>query len=221
MRSPTVLGVVAALATGIIAIVLVLALTVGEDPTAPTPGAPTAPPLASATTVAASPRSSSTPGASPAASVPAFTEPPQGLAVGQTAPRIELPLLGGATLDTRDYRGTPVWINFMATWCPQCQDELPMMESKQAQLGEALRVVLVDVGEDPEVVEGFIDSLGVQLPTAIDQNGAVQAEWGAYGLPIHFWLDAEGVIQAVLFGGAPREKFIESIITVVPDVEVE
>lgn len=220
MRSPTVLGAVAALAVGALAIVLVLSLSVGQAASEPTPGAPTAPPAA---TEAPSPtaRPTQASGATFPPTAPPFTEPPEGLAVGQRAPRIQLPLLDGGTLDTRELRGAPVWINFMATWCPQCQDELPMMESFQGQLGETLTIVLVDVGEDPATVEAFIDSLNVALPTAVDEDGTVQAEWGAYGLPIHFWLDGEGVIQAVLFGGAPRELFIESIVTVVPDVEVE
>lgn len=225
MRSPTVLGVVAALAVGAIAIVTLLTL-VGSRPAAvPSAGVPTAPPLETkmpspATSSPGAPGATASPGTSADASA-AVTQPPEGLEVGQRAPRLDLPLLGGGRVDTADYRGQPVWINFMATWCPQCQDELPMMESMQAQLDEELTVVLVDVGEDRDKVAAFMNALNVDLPTGLDEDGTAQQRWSAYALPVHFWIDGEGVIQAKLFGGAPRDLFIESIRAVAPEAEVE
>jgi thiol-disulfide isomerase/thioredoxin len=221
MRSPTLLGALAALAIGTIAMVVLLAAVLDRPASVPTPGAPTAPPLSTG-----SPRQTALPtaigSAGPGAtgSPQLFTQPPEGVGIGQRAPRIELPQLGGGTIDTGALEG-PLWINFMATWCPSCRDELPMMESMQGQLGEELTIVLVDVNEDRQLVRDFIESLNVSLPTALDEEGLAQQAWGAYALPKHFWLDADGVVQAVLFGGAPRDVFIESIRSVVPDAAVE
>jgi thiol-disulfide isomerase/thioredoxin len=222
MRSPTVLGVVAALATGTFVIVVLLGLALGQEPTAPTPRAPTAQPITSPTPAAAA---TTTPGptlGSPDAGSPGlFTLPPEGPAVGQHGPPIELPALGGGTLDTSDYAGSPLWINFMATWCPQCVDELPMMVSMQAQLEDQISIVLVDVEEDEQTVRQFLDSLGVDFPTGLDEDGAAQEDWAAHALPVHYWLDAEGVVQYVLFGGAPRDLFIEGVRSVIPEAESE
>lgn len=221
MRFPSLLGALAALVVGAIVIVLLLGTVLGQPTAVPTPGGPTAPPLATDTPLPSAEATGAVPsGPLAGESVPAFTQPPEGLAVGDRAPRIELPMLGGGTLDTAAIEG-PLWINFMATWCPQCRDELPMMEGFQEQLGDELTLVLVDVKEDRQMVRQFIESLGVQLPTGIDEDGAVQSQWGAFALPKHFWVDGDGVVQAVLFGGAPRDLFIESIRAVVPEAEVE
>lgn len=224
MRSPAVLGAVAGLLTGILGIIALVALIGGQPVVAPTPGAPTAAAVESEVPTAPPTAGPDTPppvSPGPGTTPPLITSPPEGLQIGERAPRIRLPQIGGGELDTRDYAGRPLWINFMATWCPPCRDELPMMESMQAQLGDEISIVLVDVGEDRQTVAAFIDSLNVDLPTGIDEDGTIQAEWGAYALPVHYWIDADGVVQHYLFGGAPREVFIESLRSVVPEAPVE
>lgn len=141
--------------------------------------------------------------------------------MGEVAPRIELAALGGGTLDTAEFAGRPMWVNFMATWCPQCVGDLPMMELMHEQLGDELTMLLVDVGEDEELVAPFIDSLGVSLPVGLDRDGQSQRDWGAWALPIHFWVDEDGVIRSILFGGAPRDVFVESVRSVVPDADLD
>jgi thiol-disulfide isomerase/thioredoxin len=220
MRSPILLAALAALAVGIVAIGLFLGAVLVQPAAVPNPGRPTAPPIETESPVASGrPTPAASSPAGPNRSPAGFTQPPEGVGIGQRAPRIELPQLGGGTLDTGAIEG-PLWINFMGSYCPPCRDELPMMESMQAQLGDELTIVLVDVGEDRETVAAFVESLNVDLPTGIDQDRTVQQAW-ASALPVHFWLDADGVVQAVLFGGAPRDLFISSIRAVLPDAEVE
>lgn len=223
MRSPVIIGAVAALALGVATLIVILGSAVAEPPQGPSPTAPTPPPLAT-TTLAPTATAPATGEISPSPDATASaqpTEPPEGIGLGQPAPRIELPRLGGGTLDTAEYAGRPLWINFMATWCPPCRDELPMMEVMQEQLGEDLTIVLVDVGEDEAIVADFIESLDVTMPVGIDEDGRVQETWGAWALPVHFWLDEEGVVKAILFGGAPRSAFVESVLNVVPDAQLD
>jgi thiol-disulfide isomerase/thioredoxin len=228
MRFPIVIGVLAGLVIGFVALAGLVNM-IGEQVRVapPTPVTPTAPPFETPapTAAAAAPSPAQSPAtASPtaAASPPNLsTEPPEMVAIGQRAPRIRLAQLNGGEVDTRDYRGRPMWINFMATWCPQCRDELPMMQTLQTQLEEEMTILLVDVDEDEETVAQFLDSLNVDLLTALDEDAVMQQQWGAYALPIHFWIDEQGVIQSILYGGAPRDLFIESLRTVVPDAEIE
>jgi thiol-disulfide isomerase/thioredoxin len=125
-------------------------------------------------------------------------------------------------MNTDDFRGQPLWVNFMATWCPQCQDELPMMRRYARQLDGLMNVLIIDVGEDEETVRAFMEALEVnQLPTGVDENGEVQAQWGAYALPVHFWLDEEGIVREVVYGGAPPEIFVDAITAVVPEFVAE
>jgi thiol-disulfide isomerase/thioredoxin len=127
------------------------------------------------------------------------------------------PALDGSVMNTADFEGSPLWVNFMATWCPQCQDELPMMRRFNRQLDGAMTILIVDVGEDPQTVRQFMRSLDIQLPVGVDPEGSVQQQWGVFGLPVHFWLDEEGIVREIVYGGAPEEIFVEAITSVVPE----
>ena len=64
--------------------------------------------------------------APPATEDPSGSSAAEAFGIGEPAPPLVLPRLGGGTVDLADYRGKPVWVNFMATWCPSCVDELPV-----------------------------------------------------------------------------------------------
>ena len=72
---------------------------------------------------------------------------------GADSPPLVVPGLGGATIDLAELRGSPVWVNFMATWCPPCRDELPLMNAYAAEhQDDGLVVIAIDAGhggEDP------------------------------------------------------------------------
>jgi thiol-disulfide isomerase/thioredoxin len=211
MRLPVVLGVLGALVVGAAAAALLFASVLGNQPALPTPVPPTVPPIPSI--AALNPTPTPTPVSTPAGSV----TPEPGVAVGQQAPPIEVTLLDGSVMNTNDFLGRPLWVNFMATWCPQCQDELPMMKRFASELDGQMTVLVVDVGEDRKAVNDFMKALNVDLPVGVDQDGSVQAEWGAYALPVHFWLDEQGIVREVVYGGAPEEIFLQAITTVVPE----
>ena len=215
MRLPDVLGVIGALVVGAVLAVFLLASALGEQPALPTPVAPTLPPLPTLAVV------SQLPSAVPSSAPLASATPVVGLAVGDKAPPLEVTLLDGSVMNTEDFLGTPMWVNFMATWCPQCRDELPMMEDYANQLGNQMNILVVDVGENRDAVKAFMKSLKFTLPVGVDDNGSVQQTWGAYALPIHYWLDEQGIVRDIVYGGAPPEIFIQAITDVVPDFSAE
>ena len=215
MRLPDALGVLVALVVGGLLTVVLIGSALGEPPALPTPALPTIPPLP--TLVAVSPAPSVDPSGAPIAS-PA---PSAAVAIGQRAPEIEITLLDGSVMNTADFAGSPLWISFIATWTPQVRDELPMMRRFARQLDGQMTVLIVNVGEDPQTVRQFMRDLDIDLPVGVDEEGAVQAQWGVYGLPVHFWLDEEGMVRQIVYGGAPPEIFIEAITAVVPEFVVE
>ena len=101
------------------------------------------------------------------------------LAVGDAAPRLQVTLTDGSLFDTADYAGTPLWVNFMATWTPISADELPLLQRYQKDLGDKLTILLVDVGEERDVVRPFVRGLDIELPVGLDVNGDAAAAWGA------------------------------------------
>jgi thiol-disulfide isomerase/thioredoxin len=180
-------------------------------------GLPSSSPVGSPSPVS-SPGASLRPGASPSPSGPSpsatgsaaspgasASVPETGFLIGQPAPRLVLPLLGGGTIDLSTLKGKPVWVNFMATYCPSCRDEFPVMNGFAARYADTGLVVLaVDVQEDDTTIATFARDLNVTFPIALDRDGAAERIWKAVALPIHFWIDARGIVRFGALGGTGR-----------------
>jgi thiol-disulfide isomerase/thioredoxin len=109
----------------------------------------------------------------------------------------------------------------MATWCPPCRDELPLMTGyaeRYADLG--LVVWAIDVEEDPAVVAPFMESVGVTFPVGLDTDGSAQAAWGAVALPVHYWIDADGIIREAALGGIGPDVMAVGLEAILPGVDV-
>ena len=81
-----------------------------------------------------------------------------------------------------------------------------------------LVVLAVHVKEGADVVEPFVEELGVAFPVAIDEDGSRAATWDAVALPVHYWIDAEGVIQEAALGGLGPDQMAASLGTIMPGV---
>ena len=154
---------------------------------------------------------------------PLRSQRPTGPLSTDVAPALSLDGLGGdeGRVELERLRGKPVWVNFMASYCPPCREELPLMERLQERYEDDVAIVLVDVQEPEEVVDEFVASVGVTLPVGLDRDGQAAEDWRAVALPIHFWLDAEGRIRGVVYGGAPPDVLVEGLRTVVPTATLE
>jgi cytochrome c biogenesis protein CcmG/thiol:disulfide interchange protein DsbE len=131
--------------------------------------------------------------------------------VGRRAPEFNLNGIDGRPVVLAELQGTPVILNFMATWCGPCRVELPAFQELAGRHPE-LRVVLVDLGEDREMVAGFLEELKVSLPTALDESGQVTKSYRVRGLPSTFFIDKGGVIRAIQLG-ALDTRALESGVT--------
>ena len=214
MRLPEILGVIGGLFVGAVLAVFLLSTALGEPATVPSPIPPSLPPLPTVG-VTNPPLSGST--SSPLAAVTPGTP----LATGQTAPPLEVTLLDGSVMNTADFAGTPMWVYFTTTWSPQTPTELAMMTDYAKQVGTEMNELVIDVGEDPATVAAFMKAQKFKLTVGVDPQGTAQAAWGAYALPVHYFLDAGGVVQSVVYGGAPPDIFIQAITVVVPDFSAE
>jgi cytochrome c biogenesis protein CcmG, thiol:disulfide interchange protein DsbE len=152
----------------------------------------------------------------------ATTEPETGFHVGKPAPPLRIPQLGGGEIDLESLRGTPVWVNFMATWCPPCRDEIPRMNALSVRYADAgLVVIAVDVREDEGTVAGFARDLPILFPVGLDTDGAAQQTWGAFALPVHFWIDAQGIVRDGALGGIGPDIMAAGLESILPGVDVE
>jgi thiol-disulfide isomerase/thioredoxin len=226
-RIAVVLALLAGVATA--AIVLGAILVLAPGPVHPTPTAVAnaspspSPAEASATPVTSpsvGPSSSATPsvGSSGSASVG-----PSGSAfgVGLPAPALRVTRLGGGTIDLAELRGKPVWVNFMQTTCPPCVDEFPLMNGFAVRYADTgLVIVAVDIKEDEPTVRAFADALHATFTVGLDGDGTAQQAWGALALPVHFWVDASGVVRSGALGGIGPDLMASSLQKILPGTTV-
>lgn len=217
------LAVLAGLLSGILVAALVLGgiFMLAPESTAlvPTPSPVPSP----SATASPSGGASAAPSGSPDASASSSSSPSARalFGIGQPAPPLLVPQLGGGTIDLADLKGKPVWINFMATWCPPCQDEFPLMNGFAARYAaDGLVVIAVDVKEDEGTVAAFAESVASTLPMGLDATGAASETWDALALPVHFWIDADGIVRDGALGGIGPDIMARGLQTILPDVTV-
>jgi thiol-disulfide isomerase/thioredoxin len=111
----------------------------------------------------------------------------------------------GGEMTLADYAGKHVVLNFWATWCAPCREEMPTLSALQAAMGgEAFEVVTIATGRnDPVGMAQFFEEIGVDnLPLHRDPQQRLAREMGVLGLPITVILDPEGMEIARLQGDA-------------------
>lgn len=111
----------------------------------------------------------------------------------------------GGSHSLADYRGKVVLLNFWATWCAPCREEMPSLDALQAQLGgDDFQVVAIASGHNPPpAIRKFLDESGVtNLPVLLDSRQALAREMGVMGMPVTVLIDRQGNEIARLMGGA-------------------
>ena len=213
------LSIVAGLVVGVIVAGAVLGGILAFAPEVPQPSAPL-PSVAVASEVP-TPSPDPSPSASPSVE-PSPTDVTTGpFHVGGPAPILVVPQVGGGTIDLASLRGKPVWVNFMATWCPPCQDEFPLMNGFAVRYAEdGLVIIAIDVREEEGAVASFAQQLGATFPLGLDLDGAAAQEWDALALPVHFWIDAEGIVRGGALGGIGPDVMAENLRAIMPGVDV-
>ena len=94
--------------------------------------------------------------------------------MGKPAPDFTAETLGGDTITLGDLRGSPVALNFWATWCVPCTVEMPALESAAARYADQNLVVLaVNAGEPANVVGAFMDEYNLTFPALLDPDGGI------------------------------------------------
>jgi cytochrome c biogenesis protein CcmG/thiol:disulfide interchange protein DsbE len=121
---------------------------------------------------------------------------PAGGGVGRQAPGLKLESLDGRQVSLADYAGQVVLLNFWATWCPPCKEEIPAIErAYEGHRDEGFMVLGINEGEASQVVQAFAGELGITYPVLIDRRGDVAAQYRRRGLPLTVIVDRDGVIQ--------------------------
>jgi cytochrome c biogenesis protein CcmG, thiol:disulfide interchange protein DsbE len=122
------------------------------------------------------------------------------------APAVRVDSLDGAgEVALADYAGTPVVLNFWASWCAPCQEEMPALVDF-ADATPGVRVVGVAVDDRPSDSRAFAREAAVDFPLGVDRRGDVAATFGVKGLPATVFVDAEGRVAKTHLGDLTRQQ---------------
>ncbi len=136
--------------------------------------------------------------------------------IGKPVPEFALPPLEGRQdgLSSADLRGEVSIVNFWASWCAPCRVEMPLL----VELAEAGNVPIhgINYKDDPDRALAFLTEVGDPYArTGAEQSGRVAINWGVYGLPETFVIDAEGRIAYKHVGPFDRRTLEQDILPVV------
>ncbi len=106
------------------------------------------------------------------------------------------------TVSLRDYRGKIVLLNFWATWCPPCVEEMPSLVALQKQMGDKVVVLAVSVDVDENAYKQFLRNHRIDLLTVRDAENKSNALYGTFKFPESYVIDREGVVRRKFIGAA-------------------
>ena len=133
--------------------------------------------------------------------------------VGSPAPEIVLQDLQGRDVKLSDLRGKVVLVNFWATWCKPCKEEMPAMQASYDKLRDKGFVVLaVNELEDTARVAEHIRTHGHTFEVVMDHNNQVANMYGVVGLPASFLIDPQGIVRERISGSLLTQSHIEEMV---------
>jgi cytochrome c biogenesis protein CcmG, thiol:disulfide interchange protein DsbE len=148
---------------------------------------------------------------SPCATVQAqHSHPPRQNAapqIGAAATPFELKTLDGKPISLTNLRGKPLVINFFASWCDPCREEMPLINELAAQSGnKGYSVLGIAVEDSRAAVTEYAKEFKLTLPIALDLNSTVKRAYRIFGPPATFFIDRQGIIRDIIIGPLTPER---------------
>jgi cytochrome c biogenesis protein CcmG, thiol:disulfide interchange protein DsbE len=118
----------------------------------------------------------------------------------------------GATFDAAAARGRPLVVNFWASWCAPCRDEMPVLEASWREHRDEVLFVGVNTQETSESgAQALLNEFGLSYPNGRDESNRVNINYGLFGLPETFFIRADGTLQYRHSGPISSDEMNEQI----------
>jgi peroxiredoxin len=132
--------------------------------------------------------------------------------VGAAAIPFELKSLDGKTFSLESLRGRPLVLNFFASWCDPCRDEMPLINDLAVRAAkENLAVIGIAVDDSRAAVSEFAKEFKLEFPIALDLNSTVKRAYRIFGPPATFFIDDQGVLRDIVLGPITAERARQAI----------
>ena len=130
--------------------------------------------------------------------------------VTKPAPDFTLDLMDGDQLLMSELSGSPVVINFWASWCTPCRDEAAGLERTWRDYeGRSVVFVGIDIQDSEADARFYLEEFDVTYPNGRDADGKITVEYGVVGLPVTFFVSKEGVIERRWVGAIPESRLLD------------
>lgn len=121
--------------------------------------------------------------------------------VGDSAPNFTVTTDHGRQVSTKEFGGKVLVVNFWATWCPPCVEEMPSLQAMAQQLGPKGVVVLgVSVDKNGASYKRFLDQAKVSFETSRDPEANISADYGTFKYPETYIIDRDGKVRQKIIG---------------------
>jgi len=137
---------------------------------------------------------------------------PPAARLGSPAPDFTLQTADGTAVQLAKLKGKPVWINFWATWCVPCREEMPAMQELYEQYhGQGLEILAVNMEEDPATVRRWIASGNYSFTFVLDSDGQQVKRYNVTAAPTSYFVGRDGVIRDLKLGQISRGEMVAKL----------
>ena len=138
--------------------------------------------------------------------------PNPGPAIGRSAVAFNVQTLDGKAVALETFRGKPLVLNFFASWCDPCRDEMPLInELASAATKDGYNVLGIAVEDTRAAITEFSKEAKLVFPIALDLNNTVKRSYRIFGPPATFFIDDQGMIRDMVLGPITRERMHEAL----------
>ena len=137
--------------------------------------------------------------------------------LGKPAPALRLPSLDGGRVDSAEWEGDVVVVNFWASWCVPCRNEAPELQAfAERWQDRGVRVVGIVYSDEESEAAAFRDRYGLTYPQALDPGGRAAIDFGVFGVPETYVIAGDGIVMAKLLGAVDAAT-LEGVVASVND----
>ena len=132
--------------------------------------------------------------------------------VGTAAIAFDLKSMDGSSVGLASFRGKPLMMNFFASWCDPCREEMPLINEMAARSAKDGYAVLgIAVEDSRAAIMQYAQEAKLVFPIGLDLNSTVKRAYRIFGPPATFFIDAQGTIRDVVIGPITRERAQEGL----------
>ena len=136
----------------------------------------------------------------------------RGTSIGNKAPNIILNDINLKPVLLSDYAGKKhIIVNFWATWCPPCKEEMPLFQKLYEEYGNDLAVLGVNLQENPETIKNFLQEYGITYPILLDPDSEIKKLYNVITQPVTYFINKEGIIIDKKQGPLTEEELKEKV----------